>query len=348
MRFGAITDVDGIRVGQVQRRRGMWRTGTTVVIVPKGATPGVSVRGGAPGTRETDSLAPGNLVDEIHGVCLSGGSAYGLAAADGVAAWLEEQQLGVQVGAPGAEPDPSWVVPVVPGAVIFDLGRGGAFDHRPTAEFGYRAARLASGGNVERGTVGAGMGAVAGGLQGGVGTSSIVVDTDDAVYTVGALAVLNASGSVIDEDTGLPYESGDLRRPAKDERRAVLEAIEEARSPSPMNSTIGIVATSAALTKAECSKFADVAHDGLARAVRPAHSLYDGDTIFGLATGDVELPASDTTYRRNERVATFSQLLDAAARCFALACADAVVEATSLPRGPSAYRDLCPSVVAER
>lgn len=352
----------------------MWRTGTTVVLAPRGATPGVSVRGGGPGTRETDALAPGNLVDAIHAVCLTGGSAYGLAAADGVMTWLEEQQLGVSVSAPHA-PDPSWVVPVVPAAVIFDLGRGGGFDRRPTAEFGYRAARTASGGTVERGAVGAGTGAVAGGLQGGVGTASMTVqielaaigppssgeagrDGDDAAdgvapatileLTVGALAVVNASGAVVDRRTGLPFEHDSLRRPNKDERRALLAALDAASGAPPLNTTIGVVATSAVLTKAEATKLADVAHDGLARAVRPSHSLFDGDTVFGLATGDTPLPdAMGSLGDARTRAGIVSRLLDAAAICFARACTDATVEATD-QGGPAAYRDLCPSVVRER
>jgi L-aminopeptidase/D-esterase-like protein len=341
--IGALTIVDGIRVGHVHRCRGLWRTGTTVVLSTQGATAGVSVRGGGPGTRETDALRPENLVDAVHAVCLTGGSAYGLAAADGVAAWLEEQQLGVPVGPPG-DSRPSWVVPVVPAAVIFDLGRGGAFGNRPTAEFGYRAVKSAHGGAVERGSVGAGTGAVAGGLQGGVGTAGTTIACDGIDITVGALAVVNSAGSVIDPGSGLPYEHDHLRRPTRNERLAVRAVLTEAATPPPLNTTIGVVATSARLSKPEVTKLADIAHDGLARAVRPAHSLFDGDTVFGLATGQRDLVAATGAFRDpRSRAGVLHQIFDAAARCFALACTDAVVAAVARG-GPPAYRDLCPSV----
>ncbi|TFH21182.1 MAG: peptidase S58 family protein, partial [Acidimicrobiales bacterium] len=162
--FGSITDVPGIRVGHHQRSGRGWQTGTTVVFAPDGATPGVSVRGGGPGTRETDALRPENLVEQIHAICLTGGSAYGLAAADGVVGWLEEQGLGFPVGSPL---DPVGVVPVVPAAVVFDLGRGGNFSNRPNADFGRRAVTNARRAQRSWGSVGAGTGAKAGGLQGG-------------------------------------------------------------------------------------------------------------------------------------------------------------------------------------
>ena len=348
-RFGSITAVDGVRVGHVQRTRGSWRTGTTVVTVPAGATPGVSVRGGAPGTRETDALRPENLVGTIHAVCLSGGSAYGLAAADGVMSWLEAQRLGVNVSPPDLEPDPGWVVPVVPAAVIFDLGRGGGFALRPTAAFGERAARQASGGAVAVGAVGAGTGAVAGGLQGGVGTAARTVDVGGQPVRVGALAVVNSAGSVIDEDTGLPFEPGAprgphrLRRPSTSERTALRAAL-AARRPPPLNTTIGVVATSALLAKTEATRLADIAHDGIARAVRPAHALFDGDAVFALATGGHALTDADDGFRSpGGRAAALHGLFAAAATCFAMACTDAVLSASTLG-DPPAYRDLCPSV----
>lgn len=349
-RYGSITDVAGVRVGHAHRRQGRWRTGTTVITVPGGAVPGVSVRGGGPGTRETDALRPENLVQTIHAVCLSGGSAYGLAAVDGVMRWLEAQGLGVPVSPPGTEPDPAWIVPVVPAAVIFDLGRGGDFTRRPTAQFGELAARRATGGRVDVGSVGAGTGAVAGGLQGGVGTASTAISLDDVTLMLGALAVVNAAGSVVDLETGLPFEPGSRRRrgrlrtPTPSERRAVVAACNVVRPP-PLNTTIGVIATSAALTKAEASKLADIAHDGIARAVRPAHTQFDGDTVFSLATGQQELTALTSGFRRSGgREAALHQVLAAAATCFALACTDAVLAATSVG-GPPAYRDLCPSVL---
>ncbi|MEM9745833.1 MAG: P1 family peptidase, partial [Actinomycetota bacterium] len=217
--FGAITDVSGVRIGHHQRIGRGWASGTTVVACPGGATPGVDVRGGAPGTRETDAIRPGRLVDTIHAVCLTGGSAYGLAAADGVMAELASRRLGVPVGV-----DPDHVVPVVPSAVIFDLGRGGRFENRPAATFGRRAAHGALGGRAAPpwGAVGAGTGARAGGIQGGVGTASTLVDlaamptapgepTPTGLVEVGAVVVVNSLGSVIDPSTGLPWEPSGAR-----------------------------------------------------------------------------------------------------------------------------------------
>ena len=332
---GSITDVPGVRVGHAQRIGRGWRTGTTVVFVPGGAVAGVDVRGGGPGTRETDALHPQNLVDTVHAVCLSGGSAYGLSAADGVQRWLEQRHLGVRVG-----PEPWAVVPVVPSAVIFDLGRAGSFANRPDAAFGQRAISAARRHPPGRGAVGAGSGAIAGRLQGGVGTASMVVGD----IVVGALAVVNAAGAVIDPATGLPWEATGhgLRRPSSVERNLLAEAT-SLPAPSPLNTTIGVVATSARLSKAEAGKLASVCHDGLARCVRPAHSMFDGDTVFALATGQHELPGTGTAFRdTTSRPASFNQVLDAASRAFAAACTDAIVCARGVG-GPPAFRDLCPS-----
>ena len=343
--WGAITDVPGVLVGHYARTGRGWRTGTTALIVRAGATPGVDVRGGGPGTRETDALRPENLVPTVHAVCLTGGSAYGLAAADGVAAWLEERRLGFPVG---LEDQPDWVVPIVPAAVVFDLGRGGRFSNRPTAEFGRRAAERARRSSLRRGAVGAGTGAIAGGLQGGVGTAAVDVDG----VAVGALAVVNASGRVIDADSGLPWctDGFDLRRPPAPERAAVRAATAPPapEAASPANTTIGAVATSAVLTKAECARLATIAHDGIARAVRPAHGMFDGDTVFALATGRDPLPDDAARYRAAEtRAGRLNLLLDAAARCFAAAVTDAVISARSIG-GPPAYRDLCPGAFGKR
>lgn len=347
---GSVTDVEGVLVGHHQRRSRGWQTGTTVLLVPEGATPGVDVRGGGPGTRETDALAPTNLVESVNAVCLSGGSAYGLAAADGVMGWLEEHDLGFPIGDPDGER--MGVVPVVPAAVIFDLGRGGAFANRPDASFGRRAAASARRSRTRWGTVGAGTGAVAGGLQGGVGTASTAVtvpvgpptegDVPTSEITVGAVAVVNASGSAIDRSTGLPWEpSGfSLRRPAAGERAEIRTRL-DAPHPWSLNTTIGVVVTSARLTKSEATKLAGVAHDGLARAVRPAHALVDGDTIFALATGGHELCVSGPD-ARPIRVAALNQVFEAAADVFARACTHAVVSAVEIGQVP-AYRTLCPS-----
>jgi L-aminopeptidase/D-esterase-like protein len=332
---GSITDVGGIAVGHVTAARRGWRTGTTVVVAPDGAVGGVDVRGGGPGTHETDLLRPENLVHHVHAICLTGGSAYGLAAATGVMTALEARGIGFPVGAEGND-----VVPIVPAAVIYDLGRGGVFGNRPDGEFGRRATVAARRRAPAQGSVGAGTGAMAGGLQGGIGTASVTL-SDGTV--VGAIAVVNSAGSVIDPTTGLPWESSGqgLRRPSRADR-AALEAHWVSLRP-PLNTTIGVVATSIALTKAECHKFASVAHDGLARAIRPAHSMFDGDTIFGLSTGaDAPVAVTDGLSAR-ERAAVLNPVFEAGASCFATACTRAVLLASSHPGGPPAYRDLCPS-----
>ena len=341
MGLGHITDVPGVLVGHHQRRSRGWRTGTTVVRMAGGAMASCDVRGGGPGTRETDLLDPTAMIDRVQAICLSGGSAFGLAAAHGVMRWHEEHQVGFPVG-----PLPQHVVPIVPAAVIFDLGRGGVFANRPDETFGYRACAAAKGGAVPMGAVGAGTGAVASGLQGGVGTAGITLP-DGSV--VAALAVVNAAGKVISPATGLPWfhEGIELRRPQMSERRAVAEAMQP--PPTPLNTTIGVVATSAALTKAECKKMAGIAHDGLARAIRPVHSMFDGDAIFCLSTGQHLLAANAATglRRPDTRPGAFNALLTAAADCFALACTRAVLDARSSGGAPS-YTDLCPSAFPRR
>ena len=332
----SLTDVAGIRVGHFQRTGRGWRTGTTVVLCPEGTVGGVDVRGGGPGTHETDLLRPENLVHHVNAICLTGGSAYGLAAASGVMAELERRHIGYPVGLDG-----SGVVPIVPAAVIYDLGRGGMFTNRPDAAFGERAARSASRARVRSGSVGAGTGALAGGLQGGVGMASITL-ADGTV--VSALDVVNSVGKVIDPATALPWEHTGcgLRRPSRSDRQALGEHL--APPAQPLNTTIGVVATTASLAKAECSKFAAVAHDGMARAIRPAHTLFDGDTVFALATGTG--PSTDTPVGSRARAAATSAVFEAGARCFAIACTRAVIFATSWPGGPPSYRDLCPSAWA--
>lgn len=339
---GSLTDVAGVLVGHHHRVGRGWRTGTTVVFCPQGATAAVDVRGGGPGTRETDALDAHNLVDRVHAVCLSGGSAYGLAAADGVMVELERRRLGVPVG-----PDPTHVVPVVPAAVIFDLGRGGRFDHRPGPEFGRRAL-VAARRRAARGAVGAGTGAIAGGLQGGVGMASTLLDLGGRPVRVAALAVVNAAGSPVDPASGLPWTTiPALRRPNAADRRAVAAAV-AAAAPLPLNTTIGVVATDADLTRAEAHRFAMSAHDGLARAIRPAHGLTDGDTVFALSTGDVALAVGDDDGPAGlgrspvSRAARLNRLFAAGAAVFERACADAVV--TAEPVGGSvAYRTICAS-----
>lgn len=336
---GSLTDVGGVTVGHHQRIGRGWRTGTTAILCTGGAVAGVDVRGGGPGTRETDLLRPENTIEQVHAICLTGGSAYGLAAAGGVMEYLESRRIGFPVGATADA-----VVPIVPGAVIFDLGRGGRFGNRPTAEFGRRAASAARSRPERNGAVGAGTGAVAGGLQGGVGSASTTLPSG---VVVAALAVVNAAGSLIDPTSGLPWETRahGLRRPSAAERRAVTAVWPVALGPAPLNTTIGVIATSATLSKSECTRVATVGHDGMARAIRPVHSMFDGDTVFALAMGADELVAPEPTGLRagRSRPAAINEILDAAAQCFAAACTQAIVAAVSTPGGPPAHRDLCPS-----
>jgi len=331
---GSVTDVPGVLLGHHQRTGPGWRTGTTVVMSRTGFTAGVDVRGGGPGTRETDALRPGNLVSTIHAVCLSGGSAYGLAAADGVVARLEQLGLGHPVGA-----DPAHVVPVVPAAVIFDLGRGGRFENRPDAGFGTRATRRVSARNAARGSIGAGTGAISGGLAGGIGSASMVIGEDADRVTVAALAVVNSHGSVIDEDTGLPrVHDGSLTTPSATRRRALVEAVRRSRrgpndpASGELNTTLVIVTTDAVIDGTEATRIATVAQDGLARAIRPVHSLFDGDTVFTLSTGRVPLTGGS-------RPGDLNLLSAAAADCAALACTDAVISAEAHSGAPS-YTEL--------
>lgn len=288
MAVDAVTDVAGVRVGHATRTGDGWLTGTTVVLAPAGgAVAAVDVRGGGPGTKETDALDPRNVVRRVEAVVLTGGSAYGLDAASGVMAWLEEQARGVRVG-----PLPEHVVPVVPAACVFDLGRGGDFRARPDAAMGREAVEAAAagaaGGPVAQGCVGAGAGAVIGALKGGIGTASVRLGSG---ITVGALVVANAVGSALEPGSGALY--GELaqgivvlppERVHEVARRAVAASAERNALP-PLNTTLAVVVTDAALSKAQAQKLAGTAHDGIARAVRPVHLLNDGDTVFALATG---------------------------------------------------------------
>jgi L-aminopeptidase/D-esterase-like protein len=334
---GAITDVGGILVGHHQELDSDvelgsgWATGTTVVLTPPGTVGAVDGRGGAPGTRETDLLDPINSVRHVDAVVLSGGSAYGLAAADGVMRWLEEHHRGVAMD--------GGVVPIVPAAVIFDLPVGG-WKCRPGAEFGYAAAQ-AAGEDVAIGSVGAGTGARVGVLKGGVGTASVTLESG---ATVGALVVVNAAGDAVDPATGLPWlayqiEEFGLVAPPADQIAAYADRHTEL---SPLNTTIAVVATDAALSKAACRRVAAAAHDGLARTLRPCHTPLDGDTVFALATGAVEVPPDPRTpASMSPEVPLVTSIGAAAADALARAVLVGVLAAESVA-GIPAYRDLLP------
>ena len=278
---GAITQVRGLEVGQFTDPRRP--TGCSVVIARTGAVGGVDVRGAAPGTRETDLLDPANLVGVVHAVLLTGGSAWGLDAAGGVMRWLEEEGVGLYVGSA-----PGQVVPIVPAAVLFDLHVGDA-RIRPDAAAGYAACQ-AAGDEIAQGNAGAGAGATVGKLfgmpyamKGGIGTASVTVDG----VTVGALIAVNALGDVVDPATGQPI-AGARTEDGQQLRGSVVAALAGDKPLALLagaNTTIGVVATEAPLTKAQCQRLAGAGHDGLARAIRPVHTMSDGDTLFALSTG---------------------------------------------------------------
>lgn len=340
--MSSVTDVGGIRVGQHERIDATatlgsgWASGTTVVLTPPGTVGAVDCRGGAPGTRETDLLDPINSVRHVDAVVLSGGSAFGLAAADGVMRWLEEHGRGVAMD--------GGVVPIVPAAVVFDLPVGG-WDCRPTADFGYAAAESASA-EVAVGTVGAGTGARVGVLKGGVGTASVTL-TDIGV-TVGAIVVVNAAGDAVDPATGLPWQADQIKEfglaaPPADEIAAYAARHTEL---SPLNTTIAVVATDAALSSAGCRRVAVAAHDGLARTIRPCHTPLDGDTVFALATGAVEVPPDpETPASMSPEVPLITAVGAAAADVLARAVLVGVLAAESVAGIPT-YRDMLPGAFA--
>jgi L-aminopeptidase/D-esterase-like protein len=276
-----ITDVRGIRAGHATDEVGL--TGCTVVLCEAGAVGGVDQRGGAPGTRETDLLRPMHLVQKVHGVVLAGGSAFGLAAADGVMRYLAERKTGVHFG--GA------VVPVVPAAILFDLGLG-RVDAYPDANMGYAACQAAGTGRLAEGNVGAGTGCSVGRLLGaghatktGIGGASIDLGGG---LVVGAVIAVNALGDVVDEQGQILAGVRKLRGTGFAGSLAVLRSwIGKLAMQVGGATVIGVVATTALLNKEQANKVAQMAHDGLARCVRPAHTLYDGDTLFCLASGRV-------------------------------------------------------------
>lgn len=286
---GAVTDVAGVKVGHFTDTRRP--TGCTVVLVEGGATCGVDVRGGAPGTRETDLLDPASTVQQVHAVVLSGGSAFGLEAATGVVRWLEERKIGFPAG-PAR-------VPIVPAAILFDLGIGDAAI-RPDAAAGYAAATAASAAAPAEGNVGAGAGATVGKMLGlgramkaGIGSASVSLP---AGAIVAALAAVNAAGDVIDPATGRLVAGA--RNEAGDALEGTMRALIAGQTPAGLargeSTVLVVVATNVGLTKAEATKVAQMAHDGLARAVNPAHTPWDGDTVFALSTGGASVAGGVT------------------------------------------------------
>ncbi len=285
----AITDVPGIKIGHFTHSRGA--TGCTVVLTQSGAVAGVDVRGAAPGTRETDLLDPTNLVQQVHAVLLSGGSAFGLDAATGVMKFLEERGVGYDVGVAK--------VPIVPAAVLFDLAVGNA-KIRPDATAGYQACKNASKKLPAEGNFGAGAGATVGkffgmsrAMKSGIGTASIKLPIG---VTVGAIVAVNAVGDVFDPSNNQLLAG--LRSSDGKKLIGTMNAISRGENLPPllggMNTTIGVVAVDAKLDKAQCQKIAQMAHNGLARTINPVHTMYDGDTIFALATGKSETTANVT------------------------------------------------------
>lgn len=316
---GGLTDVDGIEVGHFTDSRRP--TGCTVVLCEKGAVAGVDVRGGAPGTRETDLLNPINTVQQIYGVVLSGGSAFGLDAASGVMRYLDEKGIGFHLG--------SIVIPIVPAAILYDLDLGDP-KIRPTADSGYAACRAATSGPVAEGNVGAGAGATIGKLFGmqcamksGLGTASLRAGTSGLI--VAALAAVNAAGDVYLPRTG-ELLAGARTQDGRRLRNTIAQLRDGQRvlagEGDQKNTTLAVVATNARLTKDQATKVAQMAHDGLARAINPVHTPFDGDTVFALATGTLGA-AADT-----------GAVGALAAEVVAEAIVRAVLRATSLPGYP--------------
>ncbi len=286
-----LTAVPGFRVGHATHLEGA--TGCTVILCPEGTVAGVDQRGGAPGTRETDLLRPMHLVQTVNAIVLSGGSAYGLAAADGVMRWCEEHEIGFSTGT-------GFIVPIIPAAILMDLAIGEP-GIRPDAAMGYAACEAASTDPVPQGNVGAGTGCRIGAMignelatKGGIG--SAILRFDDGLI-VAALVAVNAVGSVLDENGQIiaGLRQPDDSQPDGSGFMDVVEAMRLWKPPAPAgasNTVIGVVATNARLTKEQANKVAQMAQNGIAFAVRPAHTMFDGDTLFALAAGDVEADVS--------------------------------------------------------
>lgn len=318
---GGLTDVAGIRVGHFTDTRRP--TGCTVVLYEAGAVAGVDVRGSAPGTRETDLLSPVNTVDRVNAIVLAGGSAFGLDAASGVTRWLDEHGVGYATAA--------GKVPIVPAAILYDLNVGDGHI-RPTADSGYQACQHASTGTIAEGSVGAGAGATVGKLgggkpmKGGLGTASIKLPNG---IVVAALVAVNCVGDVVDPSTGRIVAGARTAdgRGFLDIDATLRAGAGMAQGRSGENTTIGVVATNARFDKTQMTKVAQMAHDGLARAITPAHTPYDGDTLFALTTAAVTIEANLTVVGA------------LAADVVSRAILRAVMQATGVPGYPS-YREV--------
>ena len=329
--YNAITDVSGISVGHYSDIDLL--TGVTVVLAEEDSVGGVDVRGGSPGTRETDLLSPVNRIERVDAVALCGSSAFGLNAVGGVMHYLEEWGIGHPVRE-------GIVVPIVPAAVIFDLGRGKGSGHLTEAS-GYRACERSTGGAVPQGNVGAGTGAVSGGLKGGIGTAS---ETLENGIVVGAVAAVNSSGTTVDTETGGFYargleidgEFGGLKSdvPARMVPRPDIERRQG------QHTTVCVVATDAMLNKAQATKVAQMAHDGLARAIYPSHTMFDGDTVFSVATGTAGNLGEESSDKR-DRDRALSLIGTSTADTLARAIVHAMLAAESIG-GYTCHRDRYP------
>lgn len=358
--YGSLTDIEGLLLGQREVGEKLPITGVTAVLAPEGAAAGFECRGGAPATHETDLLRCGNLVERVQGVVLTGGSSFGLISACGVQQYLAEQHLGWRVGT-----SPEEVVPIVPAAAIFDLGRSNSFTTRPTFQLGYETAAAAGRGYVGEGSRGAGSGAEVGGLLGpglvgGIGTGC--VKTEDGI-SVAAIVVVNSAGLPIDIETGELLGNAHLNSvfcraelvtkiaaPTQKEisHWQAYVAAETNRgkhqgTPGNTNTVIGIIATNVDLRRDELTRMAKVAHNGLARSISPIHTLFDGDTLFSLSTAQLNLGNDLHASLTAERALALSRVYE----CGATAVTRAVVRAVATAHskgGLPCYRDFFPSL----
>ncbi|BAH40588.1 peptidase S58 family protein [Gemmatimonas aurantiaca T-27] len=329
----SITDVPGVKVGNYTRSDSGYRSGTTVIRTETGATAGYSQMGGAPGTKETDLLKPGGQVRGVQAIVLSGGSAYGLDAATGVMQWMEEHKFGVPVG--------GGVVPIVPAAILMDLGRGGDFKKRPNAMFGYKATEAASTQPVKSGRTGMGMGA-----GWGMGTASVKLSNG---YTVAAIVGLNPAGSPVDPRTCLPYgyflelaDEFNIVQPKAEEcqtAQAGRGGPNDGSDGAPRNTTIALVATDAPLIDLEAERMAQIANAGLARSIRPIHNIGDGDTVFGIAT---------TPFTTQLGNADLQAIFNAAADVLGRAVVHAVLDSKQVGNSRLGYCETYPSACVKR